>query len=625
MDSTEKPQSRKPQEGYLASILRPLEIAASTEQFETWVKENTEEELDYLMPGYVLFFETGIRAFAIGASISPVLALEFPYVLQRAEGELIDPDKIPESNERLDFFRNLKQIQQQIRPLTNWASVDGVLDAVEPLLPLSSKLSDSVEPASETDLSKETALEYATRIQLVDRFLNVRQYAPRGYSPTNLGRWLTGGPRENALAGYVRTLQFVWTQILQKSEYEDSVLPELHTATVWEKRYESPSQETALQSFYGDVRGQFLTPIDTRFESLSTGRLVEPDELLHASDDIPRDWFEPLFSSVEPPARSTLEIGEELDYTLFWNDAEWLGSATFSKDATFETTLWGLAITLGRENSDFPIHVAQFKHPANDSEGNRYSYAILQRLAHTGIGDPSGWLVFYEVGTDFSGSEVAVERIEQCIEDVKSLWPIERRELTIELEKFRQLMATRLADDYLQNEAEAQDASAKLDSARGVLLELLGYFALSQQEEESTIYWSIDGGGGEIDLLVETESKYRVIECKADPATIRLEEEVAKLQSKATPLKGDRPTQLEFMFWEEPSSEVEDALASVDIDCSSLSTHPSLNDISVDRLSDVFERTLRDQRFDNPMGPVRRFSGIRKDLFWYLTLLNGSN
>jgi hypothetical protein len=75
------------------------------------------------------------------------------------------------------------------------------------------------------------------------------------------------------------------------------------------------------------------------------------------------------------------------------------------------------------------------------------------------------------------------------------------------------------------------------------------------------------------------------------------------------------------MFWEEPSSEVEDALASVDIDCSSLSTHPSLNDISVDRLSDVFERTLRDQRFDNPMGPVRRFSGIRKDLFWYLTLL----
>ncbi|MFD1600560.1 MULTISPECIES: hypothetical protein [Halobacteriales] len=621
MESEEEIPALSPDVGYIASLLHPLKIASSTEHFEEWICENKEDDLDDLVPGYVFFFETGIRALAVGGSISPVFDLDYPYVLQRAEGEMIDPDKIPESNERLDFFRNLKQIQQQIRPVTDWENISTVQDAVAPLLDLSAKLIEIAEPVPEANLSKDTAIEYATRIQLVDRYTNTRQYGPRGYGPTNLDRWLLSGPRENAISGYVRTVQFVWRELLQdENTYQDSVLPDLNKVTTWSSDHRGDSSELSLQTFYGDIRGQFLTPIDKQLESLTGGRLVEPDDILEARSEIPEDVLSPFLTSVEPPSRSELTLEEELDYVLFWNNAEWLGSTTFSKDATFETTLWGLAITFLREDADFPIHVARFKHPVKSGEGNRYSYALLQRLGHRGIGDPSGWLIFYEVGTDFSGSEAAVKYIEKCIAEVQDFWPIEVRELTIGIEEFRRLMATRLADDYLQNELEAQDASMKLNSARGVLLELLGYFALTAQEGDLPVFWSEDLGAGEVDLLVIEQDQYRVIECKADPGAVRFSDEIPKLRSKARPLQDDGTTALEFMFWESPTEETANSLRSAGIEYTVLPNHSSFDNLSLDRIQDAFAQSIRDVRFDDPMGPVRRFSGIREDLFWYLTL-----
>lgn len=249
MDSDQEIPALSPDVGYLASLLQPLQIASSAERFEEWVCENTEENLDDLVPGYVFFFETAIRAFAVGGSISPIFDLDYPYVLQRAEGEMIDPDKIPESNERLDFFRNLKQIQQQIRPVLTWGDISTVQGAITPLLDLSVELTEIAEPAPEADLSKNTAVEYATRIQLVDRYTNTRQYGPRGYGPTNLDRWLVTGPRENALSGYARTLQFVWSELLQdENMYQESVLPDLNRATTWWSGYDRDSSEISFQS-----------------------------------------------------------------------------------------------------------------------------------------------------------------------------------------------------------------------------------------------------------------------------------------------------------------------------------------------------------------------------------------
>lgn len=614
MDSEDLPDFVDPGPGYLATLLEPLKIAASPDDFEEWVQEETNDDLDDLAPGYVFFFETGIRAFANGASQSSLLDFDEPYVVQKAEREMVDLNKIPESSEKLNFFRNIEEIQSNIRKKKEWSDINEVYSEVSVFIDISDHLVEVIDGNPQSELSQKQALEYGMQIQLVDRYTNTANFAPRGYGPTNLNYWISNGAREGALSGYTRTLQFVWSQILESDEYRDSILPKLHEANVWGHRHHDGIDNTSLQEFYGALKSEFLTPIDKEFEQISGGGLIEPDALFQSNTAVDEEIFGPLLSPVEPRMRSDLDSSEELDYVLFWSPAEWLGSGTFSKAPTFETTLWGLAKQFEQADLDIPIHIAQFKHPQTDGDGNRYSYAILQRLPPCGLGDPSGWLIFSEVGTDFSGSNAQLARIENCIDSVEEHWPIERREMTINLSEFRELMALRLVDDSLLTEVHAQAASEKLGNARGLLIEFIGYFVLSNRSDVEEVRWQVDPGGGELDLLAEGKDRHRAIECKADPESIRIEHEIRKLRSKGDSIDGAKTVSLEFMFWSDPNDRTRQQLQDADVEYTSLFDHEALNGKDLDKIEDVIEDAVFEDDCHSITGPVTRYPDIRDKL-----------
>lgn len=601
--------------GDLWSTLDILDTATQPKAIDDWLM-GADMTAETFAPGYLVFIETGVRHFLSLCRNNLDLELEQDYTTRRALAQLPPLSEIPHSTETLNLYRNCKQIQTALRTCSSTKPetlASEAAEAVGPLLEIHQKLDSNLAPV-DTEVPPPDVRRDAVVLTLYIAFQQTRKNRPMGYGPSNLTTWLDTGPRESSVQGYAVTLQHLWSTVLEPEPYVDAGISDLTKCDrytprdPWEREQAGIERgaEACLSSYRSQVEEVVLEPLDARYPDDLSDLSIEAGDLLRWTGGSFKQHIAPLLADNTSPSPDDLQPEARVAYGLLWFDqGEWLGTGRFSKTPLIETVLRGLSVTYNQFDETIPIHVTRFNHPVE--EGNLVSYAILQRVPETSLGDPSGWLLFNNVAADFEiEGEHTIDRIESLIEQVPDT-SVERTTIEVEREEFVDAVADRLSDDYvMQTQANIRMFNA-VETGRGLLVELLTAYVLARRYPDAQILWSDTQEGEEIDVWVEHDEVVRVIECKVDLAAAGVEKTRKQLARKAARFESDYTVEGEVWTWEPPAESAKESLGTHDVTVTCVPECPELINTDTDDLSMLFSKFMPDITERHPLMPMPRY------------------
>lgn len=365
--------------GQIWALLSILDFITQRDRIAEFCNEE-EIGLSDFAPGHLLFLETGVRHFVNIAQDSPAVGLDSDYISNRAIRELPTLDNVPHSTEKLDFSRNVGEVQKDLReispPYDSATYIEQARSALSPLLEVRDSLLEDIKPVDE-NLDFEQLKRDSMALSLYVAFQQSRKNIPHGYGPSNYNTWVDTGPRENSIFGYSATLQVAWSELAPDDQFDKMELGELTESErwsprdVWELEQEGLSNdpETTLNSFRVKIRDSIIEEIDDRYDRYESAGSLDPDDLLGIpKQEILKSYFSPLLSETDDRELERISPSARTAFGLHWSrQVEWLGNATFSKVPLIETTLWGLAMTYSKyEDEEVSIHVTRFNHSVAD-------------------------------------------------------------------------------------------------------------------------------------------------------------------------------------------------------------------------------------------------------------------
>lgn len=602
--------------GDLWSTLEILHAATQPKAIGEWLA-GAEMTGETFAPGYLVFIETGVRHFLSLCRNNLDLELEQDYTTRRALAQLPPLSEIPHSSETLNLYRNCKQIQTALRNCvsTNPETLASeAAEAVGPLLEIHQRLDSNLAPV-DTEVAPARVRRDAVVMTLYIAFQQTRKNRPMGYGPSNLTTWLDTGPREGSVQGYAVTLQYLWSTVLEPEQYVDAGITDLTNSDrytsrdPWEREQAGIERgtETSLSSYRSQVEGVVLDPLDARYPDDLSNLSIKAGDLLRWTGGSLKQHTAPLLADSTSPSPDDLKPAARVAYGLLWfEQGEWLGTGSFSKTPLIETVLRGLSAMYNQFDETIPIHVTRFNHSVE--EGNLVSYAILQRVPETSLGDPSGWLLFNNVAADFEiEGEHTIDRIESLIKRVPDT-PVERTTIEVERKEFIDAVAGRLSDDYvMQTRANTRMLHA-IETGRGLLVELLTAYVLARRYPDAQIQWSDTQEGEEIDVWVEHDEVVCVIECKVDLAAAGVEKTHQQLARKVARFESDHTVKGEVWTWEPPTESAEEFLEIHDVTVTCVAECPELVNSDTGDLSVLFSEFLPEITERHPLMPAPRYS-----------------
>jgi len=599
-----------------------LSILDFTTQRDRMTEFCDEEEIGLadFAPGHLLFLETGVRHFVNIAQDSPAVGLDSDYISDRAIRQLPTLDKVPHSTEKLDFSRNVRELQKDLREISPDSAtyIEQSRSALSPLLEVRDSLSEDLEPVDE-NLDFEQLKRDSMALSLYVAFQQSRKNLPHGYGPSNYNSWVDTGPREDSIFGYSATLQVAWSELAPDDQLDKMELGELTESErwsprdAWELEEEGLSNEpkTTLNSFRVKIRDSIIEEIDDRYNGYESAGSLDPDDLLEASkqEDL-KSYFGPLLRETDYQGLEEISPSARTAFGLHWSrQVEWLGNATFSKVPLIETTLWGLAMSYSKyEDEEVPIHVTRFNHPVADG-GSLVTYAILQRLPSRAVGDPSGWLIFDSIGADYEiEGEWRIRRVEDLIDTIDGLNPVKRLDIEVDRDDFIEEISSRLSDDYLEIAEANSNLMSGINSARSAIAELACAYVLTRRNSDGEVFWSHTVNGEEIDAWIETPDEIKVVETKVDLSNSRPSELAAQLERKVGAFSDNgKQANGEVWAWEEPNDETRAWLREEDLEYSCIQNSPEIEHASSSELKTLFEEFLPETSEKHPLDPQERF------------------
>jgi len=477
-------------------------------------------------------------------------------------------------------------------------------DIIEPFEEL---WQNNVISSSEVEMEVEEGVLYKSIINCYTQFNDVDDGYPNGYYVTVLDTDLREERLESALEGYIYTLQFVWSQLVNDELYRGTPLSEIHESNTWfhsidlfeEDSEEMPDERTDLDRFFGELKEEVVRPLE-----VETGVEIF-DDILLLDQDAPRDIFLDLTNREQ---ETKLTRQEEFDYQLLWYPVEFLkASNIFNGIPAFISLLSG-TVNLKKLFADGEeVFICKFTHPVEP--GNDYTYGVLiEASGSTGLADYSGWVMFYDCCGDYSGFAGSEHmQAETLIDQHLERDEIILREMEIEKDEFQELVSdktigergSRLSEE-LDLESERKRFQTKVRRARGLFVELISYYYLTCRGYKSDdIDWSISLNAGELDIQIDTPQKIRFIECKYDPSNQNWEEEFEKLENKIPESDSGKDKKGEFWFWNSPPPKTTSRLEESDYEYEVLSEivrdAPEFRDKDLEHLQFVMEKIKQDE------------------------------
>jgi hypothetical protein len=180
-------------------------------------------------------------------------------------------------------------------------------------------------------------------------------------------------------------------------------------------------------------------------------------------------------------------------------------------------------------------------------------------------------MLFFDCCNDFTGSRSDFLSIEKILKDNKkkiclSVEELSYEEFTVYLKNYipdkeRLINNEILSIKQITKIKENKELFTKYQKARGVLLELLCYYAVSNHDDYKDFIvksWGKIVEGKDIDVLLESETQIRLIECKYNGSgrSFNLEKRIDELNEVVR--KRKEVTQIidgkiEFWFWLSPT------------------------------------------------------------------------
>ena len=231
-------------------------------------------------------------------------------------------------------------------------------------------------------------------------------------------------------------------------------------------------------------------------------------------------------------------LEKKLDYLFHWYDINVLDTqklTVFNGVPSFISTLIG-NVELNRIfGHDETVLVLRFKHPVKDIHGYDYSYGIfIQAFGSTGLTDYSGWLIFFDCATDYSGfggllhtqAEVIIDKFLET-SDVKIDTEIVNKEFFMEylseksptsvFDKIKLTTSSGMYTELIISEIQ-KPTEVLFADVRGKLFEYVFYHWLL--EEKSSSYCKIRCdfliNKEQIDVCAELEDEIHIFECKVN-------------------------------------------------------------------------------------------------------------
>jgi hypothetical protein len=603
-------------------IIYELKLILDVNTFRKWLRENhgMKDDSEILL-GYQFMTKTLIGSLINAIDSNSSFELEEDFAFHRAMHYVgLELNKMLNTCEKAIFVKNIFELAKPIWRTKSWNELKKkTKDFSQNCISIFDRINQNhVSVSKQLKIGKDDAVKNIAIFYALVQLTDTHRGIPKGYISSifmsdtfrkidfdNLPeeKYTKEIPKEKLeysrriFHGYKYALQFLWFSLLKKDIF-NKYLSEMHLAEDWDSPHDIvfsndglPMETTVeghyLDNYFGIVNEKIVRPIEKK-----TGLLSVFSDICIIEKSIPKKDFGILLTGTPKDPKYTEE--EYLNYRLYWYQAEILESShVFNGVAAFVPVLIGLVENRKMMGIKEKISVARFKHPQYIEGQNNYSYGILIEAVSNILADYSGWIIFYDCATDHSGFGGFEHSLAESYIDIyQKTKKINVIEIKISTEKLLKYLkgntVTKDIKKIVDNWEYLESNEAKLGESKGLLLELLLFYVLSDKDNEAII-WDYRQGDIQIDVITKKDNKVHFFECKTKLHTDINKEcnsfknNVKNLMKNITFIKEmniSNKTQhdLSLCFWEKPPKSIIDAANS--------------HGIRIIELSDYFNRQL---------------------------------
>ena len=560
--------------GRLLSMWKVLDVVSDHQKFLDFAEEQGYTAED-VFTGYALFVESGLRQI-IDHQVLDENFYENSENLQVANrrGEYLE--NLPRKHSKEKFLYGIKKYVNRLNGASR-ADWNTVVEAVE------KAEKDVIEPLGEiyeehTEYQLEDSQDAKFYQMVVEDcvfdFTEMQPGYPEAYYCPILKKELDGRYSE-ALTGYKLAVVFFLDNFLKEQDKKKFDYRKFLEADEWKKSVgmfeddeDDKSDHKYLNKLFPQSREDLFENEESELQMIKQTRIT--DALFK-----PTDQAKELLKHLEVEDENQPDNKkEELRQKLWLYSVEIIG---FEKEGRFNgvpalhSYIKGEWLNRRKADSDNPIKIIRFKHPENpegEEEQNMISYGVLSEYRQMHF-DASGWLIFPNCATDFSGTGNSFrQHIENLIDELGD--DVKVKEMTVDYSKFEEL----LADYDVSNKALAQERIDTLGQEksdfRGVSTEFLTYYILNEKYRNTHKQVKLDYNprgqeGKQLDVVViEDGTVEKVIECKYDANNYSPQDLKDSIISKTSGVESSP----EMALWSyiEPNREIERILNHSDIE-----------------------------------------------------------
>jgi len=524
----------------LLATLNILKITTNVKDFEAWLKNYHDIELtDNIFEGYKFFVTTIIRVLDGAIESDTSLELNEDVVFFRARFKGIPIEEIPNTCEKTVFIKNLLSLTKPLRKSKSWKEIKNAIRNLNRLFELFDNLYKESKPT--INIEKSTALNILSKFYTLILLNDTQRGLPLGYySASTLKANIGSKYLEKVFEGYVLTLQYLWFKLLSAEIFNNSCVNSLHEVL----KTNNVEGWYALVEFYGKINGEIIEPLEDELK-MTLG--IEP---LLVIEKVDKNIFRHLLSKrgLDEPEyfkkRRKDDIKKWLDYKLLWYNVEVLSStgSIFSGVPAFIAILLGLTKLVKDK-----IFVKVFEHEVEGVNGYDYSYGILiPAFGSLGITDYSGWLIFFDCATDYSGFGGSLYSWAKFwIDKLKKDNLIEVEEIEVDKNIFKEYLKERSVSSVFDMVVadriiDISKIKSEFEELKGYIFELIVYKWLTTKNFDKIRHnHFIDGE--QIDVFYREGKKIYLYECKVALHKDSLKDKLKQIKRKTDVLRRKYP------------------------------------------------------------------------------------
>lgn len=605
--------------------LTALKLIGNVGSFLDWFKSQyPNKNPNDFYDGYKFAIHCCLNTFVRGIESDSVFNFKTTFQFERAIANLVPVHSIEIDCEKAIFLKNISTYIKPILKSIDFQSLENRLAI------FNSAITDKFEKIwnNNVEVNKKLKIDLQTayHLNLINFaqtfFLQIGSLGPYANARNIISPTITTKERlDVCFSGYKYAIQFFWWVLLGSKKFNTTSLIKLHLASSWKiyrhhkkKKNEDPNEldnpffkekrldlkfQKCLDSYFYRVSNEITNPLDKKYK---LPLYSIQDHFKFNFQNFNRDiLFHDLLKSIDSPTRiGKLSKEEAILEKLSWYPFEIIDTNLINMHLgppSFNTLLAGSVALFKKRKSEFPrVLVTKFIHPLEkNSDKKDYSFGILIDTMSAASENSSGWIIFQDACSNYSGfAHHQYQTTQSLIDKYIKQEKIELRELTISLSEFRKFTgnSTLLRKESFSFFSNSQVLSM-LDKARSYSFELFVYslylreygnthqvdFNTSKKEKE-----------GEIDVLIHNEKEVILIECKLNPQNCNLDEEIVKVNTKLSKYC-DKETSSQFWFWQRLSPQNEAILKrkSISYVVVSEKNHPWLKSIDFSSFNSIMK------------------------------------